>query len=387
MKSKEAKINYYYDALDRLVRCQSAPHSVAGIFYKNTVRCTDVKGEVSRSMFNGGQLLLGQIDHSAEGASATLLGGNVSNTVIIATSKQSRHVQPCLAYGFNTQDNGGSQLPAFNGEYSDPATANYLLGSGYRAFNPVLMRFNSPDSWSPFGAGGINSYGYCAGDPVNHVDPSGHAFLASVATKLWRFAKKMQFNALYRQAPAAKQQIDELAGRLANKYRGTVIQAPLKSRGRAWEKVLNNFGGDTSRINDIARNTLVVKKRNVGNVIKELEVEGAAIKVISPLPGGGGYKGVHATIHTRSGLSAEIQIHTPNMIVANLPEDVARGALSAQTYSDINNFATRSGYSSGKGHSLFEVVRDANKSIRVRDEAASNLRDYYGFMSDGFVRL
>ncbi|KAG0373379.1 hypothetical protein BGX24_011777, partial [Mortierella sp. AD032] len=26
-----------------------------------------------------------------------------------------------------------------------------------RAFNPVLMRFNSPDSSSPFGSGGLNS--------------------------------------------------------------------------------------------------------------------------------------------------------------------------------------------------------------------------------------
>ncbi|EGH35731.1 hypothetical protein PSYJA_44541, partial [Pseudomonas syringae pv. japonica str. M301072] len=38
-------------------------------------------------------------------------------------------------------------------------TGHYLLGNGYRAFNPVLMRFNSPDSLSPFGEGGVNAYG------------------------------------------------------------------------------------------------------------------------------------------------------------------------------------------------------------------------------------
>ncbi|EPJ83956.1 hypothetical protein CFII68_18000, partial [Pseudomonas sp. CFII68] len=45
-----------------------------------------------------------------------------------------------------------------------------------RAFNPVLMRFNSPDSSSPFGEGGLNSYAYCIGDPINRIDPTGHTW-------------------------------------------------------------------------------------------------------------------------------------------------------------------------------------------------------------------
>ncbi|WP_371850672.1 RHS repeat-associated core domain-containing protein [Pseudomonas sp. Irchel s3b6] len=65
-------------------------------------------------------------------------------------------------------------LLGFNGERPDPVTGHYLLGNGYRAFNPVLMRFNSPDSWSPFGEGGLNAYTYCVGDPVNGRDPNGH---------------------------------------------------------------------------------------------------------------------------------------------------------------------------------------------------------------------
>jgi len=67
-----------------------------------------------------------------------------------------------------------SYLLAFNGERRDPLSGAYHLGNGYRAYNPQLHRFNAPDSWSPFGAGGINPYIFCAGDPINRADPSGH---------------------------------------------------------------------------------------------------------------------------------------------------------------------------------------------------------------------
>lgn len=62
----------------------------------------------------------------------------------------------------------------FNGQRPDPVSGYYHLGNGYRAYSPVLIRFTCPDSLSPFGAGGINPYAYCAGDPVNRADPSGH---------------------------------------------------------------------------------------------------------------------------------------------------------------------------------------------------------------------
>ncbi|WP_088776179.1 RHS repeat-associated core domain-containing protein [Pseudomonas massiliensis] len=54
-----------------------------------------------------------------------------------------------------------------------PESGFYLLGHGYRAYSPTLYRFLSSDALSPFGKGGVNSYAYCAGDPVNKHDNSG----------------------------------------------------------------------------------------------------------------------------------------------------------------------------------------------------------------------
>jgi RHS repeat-associated protein len=62
----------------------------------------------------------------------------------------------------------------FNGQLHEPVTAWQLLGNGYRAYNPVLMRFHRPDDLSPFERGGINTYAYCGDDPLNRMDPSGH---------------------------------------------------------------------------------------------------------------------------------------------------------------------------------------------------------------------
>lgn len=62
----------------------------------------------------------------------------------------------------------------FNGERFDTVTRTTHPGNGYRTYHPRLLRFSSPDGWSPFGYGGINPYAFCAGDPINRADPSGH---------------------------------------------------------------------------------------------------------------------------------------------------------------------------------------------------------------------
>ncbi|WP_256659282.1 RHS repeat-associated core domain-containing protein [Pseudomonas sp. F16(2018)] len=87
---------------------------------------------------------------------------------------------PYTAFGYRSLVSG---LLGFNGQLQDPQTGGYLLGNGYRAYSPVLMRFLSPDSVSPFGKGDCNSYAYCSGDPVNAIDPSGRA--PAKPAKMW----------------------------------------------------------------------------------------------------------------------------------------------------------------------------------------------------------
>lgn len=61
----------------------------------------------------------------------------------------------------------------FTGQPCEQHLSWYLLGNGHRAYNPMIMRFHSPDGLSPFSLGGLNAYAYCHGDPINFHDRSG----------------------------------------------------------------------------------------------------------------------------------------------------------------------------------------------------------------------
>lgn len=102
-----------------------------------------------------------------------LLATDMNGSMLRQQRDQQAHVASYTAYGY---DLPASDVPMLMGFNAQPRVdlPMYLLGNGYRAYATATMRFNAPDNLSPFGAGGLNAYTYCAGDPVNRTDPSGH---------------------------------------------------------------------------------------------------------------------------------------------------------------------------------------------------------------------
>lgn len=108
-----------------------------------------------------------------------LTGSDRLGTVFYASKGSATEEYRYSPYG---EDNPTAPTTAlgYAGQYRDPVVPGYQLGGGYRAYTPALMRFNASDNSSPFGKGGINTYAYCAGDPVNRLDIDGHSFWGDI---------------------------------------------------------------------------------------------------------------------------------------------------------------------------------------------------------------
>lgn len=165
---------YRYDPLDRLAGREGAGQGSGQCFYQKNRLTTEIQGQFRRSWLQTPQQLLAQQRCTADISETALIGTDIQGSVLHGLDASRPQAYAYSVYGSRHPALDPLHLPGFNRERVDPITGHYLLGNGYRAFNPLLMRFNSPDSLSPFGRGGLNAYAYCAGDPVNRVDPSGH---------------------------------------------------------------------------------------------------------------------------------------------------------------------------------------------------------------------
>lgn len=116
-----------------------------------------------------------------------LLATDRSQSIIAETVECKTNTIGYSAYGDRSAQHEAATGLGFNGQLREKQTSWYLLGNGYRAYNPRLMRFHSPDSWSPFWGGGLNAYMYCVGDPVNRSDPTGHISIGKFLSRVFDF--------------------------------------------------------------------------------------------------------------------------------------------------------------------------------------------------------
>ena len=166
---------YHYDPLDRQVGCSLLNQATFQRFYFKSRLATEIQGSLHTRIFQHDDQLLAQQSYQSGKANTALLATDQQRSVLSALDAAQVDHLAYTPYGHRPAENGLLSLLGFNGERPDPVTGHYHLGNGYRQFNPVLMRFNSPDSWSPFGEGGLNTYAYCGGDPRNRMDPTGYS--------------------------------------------------------------------------------------------------------------------------------------------------------------------------------------------------------------------
>ncbi|MEZ1435490.1 RHS repeat-associated core domain-containing protein [Pseudomonas shirazica] len=140
-----------------------------------------------RKFFRTQELLLAEhINESSK--EIKLLASNKNGTVLEELDEQSSNSLTYSAYGHYSNQEDSIFLLRFNAEPFNSILLGYALGNGNRIFSPLRMRFNSPDDYSPFEEGGLNSYAYCFCDPVNFIDPSGNnpirSFFKGIANTL-----------------------------------------------------------------------------------------------------------------------------------------------------------------------------------------------------------
>lgn len=153
-------------------------------FYHSEQLTLEIEGAQSLTLLRGADQPLAERRCNNSGAESRLLITDVQKSLLQAHIGQARIAYAYSAYGHDPRPAAAAPRLGFNGEAREQLTGVYLLGQGYRAYGPTLMRFLAPDSLSPFDGGGLNAYGYCAGDPINYSDPTGHSRLMGLLNRM-----------------------------------------------------------------------------------------------------------------------------------------------------------------------------------------------------------
>lgn len=222
-----------------------------------------------------------------------------------------------------------------------------------------------------------------------------HRAVAVNAAKLTRYknekaasAKKKQENDLKKLQEDAKNfgpEVDKMGKDLAKKYGGTVTPINYKSQESILRKANSDMDGDVTKIQDAVRNTIIVDRKKINNVIQELQQDPrtsrykAQLSENDPL----GYSGNLFNVKSPQGTTGEIQVNTKWMIYAKEKEKDARMILGDKVYDEIKAIKKLPG---GLGHEFYEEWRTMKGSgpeyWKKRRELEKKSREYYANFYD-----
>ncbi|WP_081951548.1 RHS repeat-associated core domain-containing protein [Pseudomonas cremoricolorata] len=218
-----------------------AEHEPTHLFYQDNTVSVCKAGVNARRLLRRGEMLLTDMSNMS---TLSLLATDLSGSILIATHQEQNEIRNYSCYGVEPQTQSKTWPPGFNGEVYDSTTQCYALGNGYRNFSPAAMRFYSPDDLSPFDSGGLNAYCYCMGDPINHIDPTGHS-------RSWLFSNYAPAKELKERA-ASHNQLAQQRNSLA-KAREYIISK--------WEKNQLRSPKNNRRYNNLAASIPALEKR------------------------------------------------------------------------------------------------------------------------------
>lgn len=193
-----------------------------------------------------------------------MLANDDKNSVLCEASGSKREGNAYSPYGYST---GGEGALGYNGERRE-AQVDYVLGNGYRTFSLLLMRFRSPDSWSPFGEGGLNAYMYVMGNPIEFADETGHApgWLSRIFRRIFGNKAKAASNASpkFKATPSSKTFQPDTKSRTLNKKnavpqnaKGDKAANVKNNKSSFWADQYNNEGRSRSDLHDYNVNELL----------------------------------------------------------------------------------------------------------------------------------
>lgn len=130
-------------------------------------------------------------------------------------------------------------------------------------------------------------------------------------------------------------------------------------------------------IKDAVRNTIVVERKDIDEVVSRLKGLDEFWRYKKQTPDNYfGYSGNIVNLSMPNGIKAEIQVNTPEMIFAKEKEADARRILGDKVYDDI---ARKTGMKGGLGHEYYEQIRLLNKetdAIKIA-KLAKKSEEYY----------